>query len=207
MCYQCKTKPVYEFTNQRKLCKNCFIRWFGKKFLYTVRKFNLVDFGDVVGYVGGTPGRIPKKGTRTCKQASKNIPNNIFTRGSDFRSVVLEDCLRILKDKGRIEVVEGSKKVDKVAVSITIDLVSYEIINKLVNGDIKRMKISPVEGKIIKPLFLFLDEEVLLYCELKGLKFKEKKEGKDKISKFIDELEKKHPEVKQAVVKGMLKLS
>ena len=47
MCKLCKTKPVYEFTNQRKLCKACFIHWFEKKFLYTIRKFNMIRFGNI----------------------------------------------------------------------------------------------------------------------------------------------------------------
>ena len=59
---------------------------------------------------------------------------------------------------------------------------------------------------------MFLDKEVLLYAKLRKLapkgvpSVKEdlNTEGKDKISLFIDELEKKHPEVKQAVVGSWL---
>ena len=48
MCKACETKPVYEFTNQRKLCKRCYVQWFEKKFLYTIRKFEMIEKGDKV---------------------------------------------------------------------------------------------------------------------------------------------------------------
>ena len=50
MCKQCEKNPVYEFTNKRKLCKNCFIDYFHKKILYTIRKFNMIRREDAVGY-------------------------------------------------------------------------------------------------------------------------------------------------------------
>jgi len=50
-----------------------------------------------------------------------------------------------------------------------------------------------------------LDKEVLLYAKLRGLKFGDVEEKrKDNISLFIDEMEKLHPEVKQAVIASYL---
>ena len=184
MCYQCETKPVYEFTNKRKLCKNCFARWFQKKVFYTIRKFRMLRQGDTVGYF----------------------------RKNDFRSVVLEDVLKMLAENRRINLrvitqLNGSSKATKLAFSSTADTESYEIINAVINGKIKNLrKFQPVNKNIIKPMCLFLDAEIKLYAELKGLKFKSKKENKDKISKFIDDLEKKHPEIKRAVINGILGL-
>jgi len=98
-------------------------------------------------------------------------------------------------------------KVDKIAISSTIDQESNDFIYEIINGNLKKLnKIKPVWGKSIKPLYLFLDKEVLLYAKLKGLKFIKKKQKKDKISNFINELEKKHPEVKRAIVNSYLKL-
>ena len=53
---------------------------------------------------------------------------------------------------------------------------------------------------------MFLDKEVLLYAKLRKLKFEKIKERKNKIGKFIDRLEEKHPEVKRAIVNGCLGL-
>ena len=196
MCKLCETKPVYEFTNKRKVCKNCFVRYFQKKFLTTIRKFGMVNKGDAIGYEG-------KKG---------------------FRDVVLADLLFMFSEKGFVEVVrvekgdkgygmgdEGCgklrKKVDKVAISSTIDSESDKIVHILVKGNVKDLKeIKPVDKKVIKPLYLFLDKEVMLYAKIKGLRFSEKKEKKDRLSRFVDDLEKKHPEIKRAILNSYLEL-
>ena len=82
-----------------------------------------------------------------------------------------------------------------------------EITNTLIKKNMNELKkISPMENRIIKPFYLFLDEEVLLYAKLKNLKFKKRKEKKNKISNFIDSLEKKHPEIKRAIVNSFLKI-
>jgi hypothetical protein len=180
MCKQCEKKPIYEFTNQRKLCANCFVRWFQKKVLYTIRKFEMIKNGDVVGY---------KKSTAVY-------------------DVVLEDVLKMFAEKGHVELVKlPNKKATKIAKSDTTDSVADEIVHEVVSGDLKKEGIKPKEGKIIRPLYLFLDKEVLLYAKLRGLKYKvEKKEVKDKLGKFVDELEKKHPEIRHAIVNGMLEI-
>ena len=181
MCRQCELKPVYEFTNKRKLCRRCFVKYFQKKVLYTIRKFGMIKKGDVIGYINA----------------------------GDFRGVVLEDVLKMFSEKAMVELIKlpGKKRVNKIAMSSTIDLEAYEIINTLIKSNIKNLeKIKPIDRKIIKPLYLFLDKEVMLYAKFKNLKFKKGKEIKDKISRFIDVLEKKHPEVKRAIVKGYLKL-
>jgi len=201
MCKNCQLKPVYEFTNKRKLCKGCFIRYFQKKVLYIIRKFKMIRNSDAVGY----------------------------EFNSSFRSVVLEDVLKMFAEKSMIDLVKmpSKKKIDKIAIASNIDLECDKIIHVIIKGDSDLKEVSPVDKKVIKPLYLFLDKEILLYAKLRGLKFKRVKEtpnqvgleegvpsmirdinieGKDKISKFIDELEKKHPEVKRAVVNSYLEL-
>lgn len=174
MCKLCETKPVYEFTNKRKLCKLCYIHWFEKKVLYTIRKFEMLEKGDVVG----------------------------FSKKRDFRSVVLEEVLKMLTKNGRIKLTSG-KRSNKFATPLTTDLFAYEIFDSFVNGNIKDLKKK--NKKIIAPLILFLDKEVLLYAKLKDLKFEKNQEKKTKISRFIEGLEKNHPEVKRGIVNNLLK--
>ena len=187
MCKKCELKPVYEFTNKRKLCARCFVRYFQKKFFYIIRKFGMIKSDDIVGYEN---------------------------RG-DFRGVVLEDSLKIFSKKAGIGIVklpaylrsQIDKKISKTAISSTLDLEANEVIRTLIKERISELKkINPIIGKIIKPLYLFLDREVLLYAKIRKLNFKNKKIKKTKISNFIDELEKKHPEVKRAVVNSYLKM-
>lgn len=182
MCRQCEKNPVYEFTNQRKLCKNCFIRYFQKKVFYVIRKFEMIKKNDILGYVN--------KGY--------------------FRDVVLEEVLEVFSRKAHIELIKlpSKKRIIKKAISSTIDLSSDYLIHEIIKGNIKNLKnISPIDKKMIKPLYLFLDEEVLLYAKLKKLKFKKVKEkNQDKISSFIEVMEKKHPEIKHAVINSYLEI-
>jgi tRNA(Ile)-lysidine synthase TilS/MesJ len=180
MCKLCQTKPVYEFTNQRKLCKNCFVQYFQKKVFYSVRRFKMIQYHDVVAY--------------------KNK--------KDFRNVVLKKVLELFEEKSIISLVKfSSKKATKIAIASTLDSESDKIIHSLIKGKPSQLEnMSPVEKKIINPLYLFLDEEILLFARIKKLKFIKSKEKKDAISKFIDNLEKKHPEIKRAIINSYLEL-
>lgn len=174
-------KYVYEFTNKRKLTKKEFIHWFQKKFLYTIRKFKMIEKEDVVAY--------ENKG--------------------DFRSVVLESLLNLYAEKGIIDVIKLSKsrKFNKKAVSNTADIEADKLIQHIVKGKLDSLnKFAPVNKKVIKPLFLFLDKEVELYAKLIGLKYKKTKPKTDKLGKFVNDLEKKHPEIKHSIVKSYLEL-
>jgi len=183
MCKQCELKPVYEFTNKRKVCGNCFVNWFERKFLYTIRKFKMLQQGDVVGYV----------------------------YSDNFKEVVLEILLKMYSEKGNVELVKytGKQKTDKIALSETSDSITYSLISGLINYKFKINDFKnflPKNKKVIKPMYLFLDKEVLLYAKLKKLKFINRELKEDKIILFVNDLEKKHPEVKRAVANSSLKL-
>lgn len=183
MCKQCQTNPVYVFTNKRQLCKTCFIRYFNKKFLYINRKFDLLKKRDIV----------------------------FFKKTNNFRDVVLDFLLKSFSEKvGYVRVSRG-KDYNVVVNNSSIDVLAYEITKKIMQGKAKDLKeFYPIikKGKIksIKPLYLFLDKEILLYAKIKKLKCSGKKFPKDKIEKFIDSLEEKHPEIKRAIVNSYLKL-
>ncbi len=101
----------------------------------------------------------------------------------------------------QINKTNNKEKISKVAIAQTTDLIAYKIINTIIKGDIRKLNVKPVDKKIIKPLYLFLDKEVLLYAKLRKLggkflpthpkKLKKISEKKDEISLFIDGLEKK----------------
>jgi len=183
MCKLCEINPVYEFTNKRKLCKSCFVRWFEKKFLYTIRKFRMVSMGDKIGYV----------------------------YSESFRGLVLESLLKMYSEKGNVTLIKytGKQKINKLALFETSDSIAYSIINSVINFRLKIKdfdNFSPVNKKVIKPLYLFLDKEVLLYAKLKGLRFVKNNMKEDKIISFVNNLETKHPEVKRAVINSYLEL-
>ena len=130
-----------------------------------------------------------------------------YKEGKDFRSVVLKEMLEIAEKRANVKAVKlPVGKVTKIAVNSTIDSEAYDITSNLIKNNVDKLKLMPVENKIIKPLYLFLDEEVLLYAKLRNLKFKKTKEKKNKISEFIEGLEKKHPEIKRAIVNSYLRI-
>lgn len=180
MCKQCETNSVYEFTNQRKLCKTCFITYFNKKVLFTLRKYHLIKSGDIIGY----------------------------KKKDDFRNIVLENILLFISERYGFNIVKlPNKKANKIAVASTLDSESHDIVNVVIEGDSSNLKnILPSDGNFIKPLYLFLDEEILLYAKLKNLKYKPVKKTEDRINNLLNDFEKKHPEVKRAVVNSILEL-
>jgi tRNA(Ile)-lysidine synthase TilS/MesJ len=131
-----------------------------------------------------------------------------FKSVGGFRDAVLEDVLKFFSERAGVQVVNAvkNKKYNKLAVSDTIDMNADRIVHVVFDGDLSKIKkVNPVEGTTIKPLYLFLDEEVLLYAKIRGLKFKVVKSKKnDKIIEFVDSLNKKHPELRRAVVSGWL---
>lgn len=183
MCQLCEIKPVYEFTNKRKVCKNCFLKWFRKKFLYTIRKFSLVEKGDIIAY----------------------------KKKDNFRNIALLDLLKILSEKGHVQIIEinnKNSKYSKFALEDSSDEISYRFIQSVLLGDIlkKKDEFIPKFEKKIRPLYLFLDKEILLYCKLRNLNFKKYKKDKNEIEELINFLEKKHKEIKQSIVSSCLKL-
>ena len=72
-------KYVYEFTNQRRLTKTEFLRWFQKKVLYIIRKYKMISSGDII----------------------------VYENKGDFRGVVLEDALKIFAEKIDVELVSS----------------------------------------------------------------------------------------------------
>ena len=127
----------------------------------------------------------------------------------DFRGVVLYDILKMFSKKAMIKIIKlpTREKIDKKAISSTIDSESDKITHILIQGKTSQLKeLSPANKKIIKPLYLFLDEEIKLYAKLRKLRFNQEKIKQDKISSFINSLEKKHPEIKRAIVNSYLEL-
>lgn len=181
MCKQCYINPVYEFTNKRKLCRKCFMEYFQKKVFYTIRKFKMIKKGEVIGY----------------------------RKNEYLNSVVLKEMLNMLSEKINFELIKlpSKRKTDKIADDSCLDTEANEIVNVIINKDASRLKDSVlIKGKTIKPLGLFLEEEILLYAKIRKLKFKEIRKKKSKTEEFVNELENKHPEIKRAIVNGMLEI-
>jgi len=131
-----------------------------------------------------------------------------YKDANDVNSVVLKRMLEFLSSKSRINLVKSSnKKSNKVALNSSLDSESENVILSLIEGNsLDLNKSLPLEKNIIKPLYLFLEEEIILYAKLNNLNFKENKITKNKTREFIDSFEKNHPEVKRAIINSLLKI-
>jgi tRNA(Ile)-lysidine synthase TilS/MesJ len=138
-----------------------------------------------------------------------------YKKDGGFKGVVLDDILKFISEKFDFYLINSNKprakrdkfKSNRIVIDSSLDSESENIIKTLIDGNISGLKkFLPTQGNAIKPLYLFLDEEILLYAKLKNLKFIKEKSKKDKIKSFEDEFEKKHPEVKRAIVNSVLEL-
>ncbi|VVB79796.1 Uncharacterised protein [uncultured archaeon] len=179
MCKQCELKPVYEFTNKRKVCGNCFINYFNKKVLYTIRKFKMADHTSLI----------------------------FLKRSEEFREIVLGDVLKMFVSKSGAQLVKKKTKNCLIAVGDSTDLIAERIINSMFEGSLEKLNnVKPVEAKVIRPLYLMLDTEILLYAKLKKLRFNITKRKESKFEYFTKSMEEKHPELKHSVVNSYLEL-
>lgn len=177
MCKECEKNPVWIFTNKRKVCKKCFIRYFQKKFFYTVRKFKLFGREEIIYY-----------------------------DSNGVKGKVLEELLMELKSKLALELIKSSsRKYDKNVLTTSLDDTSYDVVKELLKGDLVKKNLNIKEGKTVKPLYLFLDAEIFLYAKLRGIKASGKEKNSLE-KKLIDGLEKNHPEIKNAIVNSYLEL-
>lgn len=184
MCIECSKKPVYELTNKRKFCKKCFCNYIEKKVFYTIRKFKLI------------------------KQEEKVY----ILYSKDTASAVLYSILSKLAKQRRQNIVKVTEKdmksLKRVVVSSNLDEEAEGIIRNLMYNNIQSMSnLGPKERKRVKPLYFCSDKEIMLYAKLKKLPIGRQKENKkDKIRDFLDEMEKKHPELKNAIVNAFLEI-
>ena len=47
-CKNCSIKPVYSQISGVKLCRSCFIKYFEKKVIKTIKKYNLIQNNDKI---------------------------------------------------------------------------------------------------------------------------------------------------------------
>ena len=150
-----------------------------------------------------------------CKYFEKKIFYTIrkYNFLKKYGSIFIEKAKysEILKYIFRTSVykIKKNKQVNKILLSTSADDIAIEIILNQLSTKKEIKELLPKQKNKIKPFYLLLDKEILLYAKLKGLKInkeKEKDELTKKVRTFINDLEKKHPEIKYAVVNGFLQI-
>jgi len=104
MCKNCDKNPVYITLNHRKLCKNCFVKYFEKKVLKTIRKYDMVGKKDkiVVGISGGkdsiTTAHILNKFLE--RRGKKLIALCVDEGIPGYREKTIKDAEKFCKEEG-----------------------------------------------------------------------------------------------------------
>lgn len=187
MCHICEKNPVYELTNKRKFCKKCFCDYFEKKILKAIRKYSML--------------KDTKKIVVLCKSVKGQI---IF---SVLKDICKKNGMSISKTSREISM----KKNEKIALEQSLDdeacLIIFEVIRKKPQFGL----IGPKINSCIKPLYFCLDKEIQLYAKIKGMggkiKVGEKGNLKSRVIDFVNSMEKRHPEIKNAIVNSALEIN
>ena len=118
-CKFCKTKPVITLTNSNiNLCKSCFIKYFERKALKTIRQYELLKKGDhvVVAVSGGKDSLSVLNLLNKLKDKMKlTITALLIDEGiKNYRDKSIEDAKKFCKEKKiKLEIASYKKNFGK----------------------------------------------------------------------------------------------
>lgn len=96
----------------------------------------------------------------------------------------------------------AAKDSKTIALDDSTDDIAASLLDSWFSG--KTARISPADGNKIRPFYLMTEKEIEIYASLKHIGGKPKK--KNRARQMLDEMEKKHPEVKRAIVQSWFQL-
>ncbi|MEM2784725.1 MAG: hypothetical protein QXE93_01055 [Candidatus Pacearchaeota archaeon] len=106
------------------------------------------------------------------------------------------------------------KKINDATISHEcLDDIAYKALEAFTKKNAKKelKKLLPLSfeknKKVVRPFYFVSRKELELYKKLKKIKVRTRKERKRKIELWLDSMEKKHPEIKNAIVNFLIKLS
>lgn len=148
-----------------------------------------------------------------------NNTKKIFVIYPSIKGKIIFIILKKISEKNNIilsKVKKDSliKRNEKIALEQSLDdealLIVMNILNKSPKFDFIGPEIRINGSTHIKPLYFCLDKEIELYAKINGTKGKAKTKEKGtlklKVIDFISNMEKKHPEIKNAIVNAMLEI-
>ncbi len=132
-CKYCLTKPVIQLTNSSiKLCRNCFIKYFEKKALKTIKNYGLVEKNDriAVAVSGG-------KDSLTTLNLMNLIKNKF--RNIELEAILIDEGIKGYRDKTIIDAKNFCK-----ANKIKLNTFSYKKeFGYALDEIIKKFKLNP----------------------------------------------------------------
>lgn len=156
-------KAVYTLPNGKQLGESDFCKYFEKKVLYTIRKFEMSREAKI----------------KSNPSINSKVLNHLYSKFG------------------------FSKKSAKLTASDdSTDDISTAVMESWFQN--KPADLSPKSPKVVRPLFLMTEQEIMIYSSIKHISGKQKK--KTKARTMLDSMEKIHPEIKRAIVQAYLQL-
>ncbi len=197
MCKNCQKNPIYELQNKQKLCRRCFIRYFEKKVLHTIKKFSPIKKEDKIAVLTSNKNTnknspvllsiLKKLREQRQQEKPKSIASLNQTKTKAFTKIATPENLNNTAQKILITL---TKKINKTSL-------------KKLSPNIKLSK----KTEQIKPFYFLTEKEINLYSKIRKIKTKNKEKNKKNIiSKFLKKTESKHPEINHAIVNSFLEI-
>jgi len=113
-CKNCQEKPVFIQISNVKLCKSHFIRYFEKKVLYTIKKFNLIQKNDkiVTALSGG-------KDSTTILYILNELSKK--TRRFTISALLIDEGIRNYRDKTKEDAISFCSQY-----AIPLEIITYK---------------------------------------------------------------------------------
>lgn len=179
-----------------------FSFYFQKKVKRTIKKFNMFGLNSTITVVINSRNSIALLYimSKIAMERKLNLSFDIESLKKSNEKVVRQFCRHH-------NIPLSKKKKGIIATSESSDEIAAMIIDEQMKKKMNMKKALPIFGKpkIIRPLYLLTDKEIELFIKLKGMPLIEKKIYPDTI-KIINQLEKKHPEIKHAIVNSFIQI-
>ena len=175
-CYLCNKTALIELQKNRSMCNECFCRLLEKRIRKDARINKIFSKNDRILIIG-------ELNKYLVKSIIKELPVKLF-----FRAKIDKEFVK-------------KNKINKIVINWTLDDEIHEFLK-----DFFADKMTAGTGKkYIKLLRKITDKEAELFVKIKKLKFKKNKKDKH-IEKFLQGLEKDHPEIRYTLFRNIKKL-
>jgi len=179
-----------------------FSFYFQKKVKRTIKKFDMFRLNSTITVIINSRNSVALLYvmSKLAMERKLNLSFDIENLKKSDENVVKQFCRHH-------NIPLSKKKKGIIATSESTDEIAVMIIDEQMKKKMNMKKAIPVFGKpkTIRPLYLLTDKEIELFIKLKGMPLIEKKKYSNTIG-IINQLEKKHPEIKHAIVNSFIQV-
>jgi len=196
-----KEETVFIMPNGERVNRRQFCDYFEKKIIRTVRKFNMFRIKDTISVIIDSRNSIAL--LYALNKLARSRALSLYAVLAELSEKEKKEAKKFCKER-QIQLLKKAK--GKIATAESVDEIAEMIIEEQFNKKMNLKKALPVydSGKI-RPLSLLSNREIELFVKLKGFPaLKKKKTGR--VLEIINTLEKKHPEIKHAIVNSFLQV-